>query len=211
MKSLSVSEFENEINNGAMILDTRVPDEFAKGFVGGSLNIGLNGSYAIWAGTLLDISTPLVLVALTGKEKESIMRLARVGFDNVKGFLNGGFVSWVEKNKPVEIIQSVDPQKFYELLDDNNKEILDVRRSGEFETSHVKNSMHIPLAELPARLNELDASEEYMIYCRTGYRSMIAASLLKSRGFNSVINVKEGMVGISRTNAAVESGAAVSN
>lgn len=211
VKPLNVDEFENEVKRGAFILDTRTPDEFENGFISSSLNIGLNGSYAIWAGTLMDISTPLVIVAAEGKEKESIVRLARVGFEDVKGYLNGGIASWLNTGKSVETLPSVEPEKFAELIKENSKEILDIRRDGEFETSHVKNSDHIPLAELNNRIKELNPDKEYLVYCRTGYRSMIAASLLRIKGIRNVINIKKGIVGIAKTTAPIEENAGIIN
>jgi len=211
VKPLSVEELKNEIINGALVLDTRVPDEFEKGFVNGSLNIGLNGSYAIWAGTLIDISHPVVIVASEGTEKESIVRLARVGFENVKGYLSGGISSWLSAGNPVDTLPSVEPEKFETMIKDNSKEILDVRRDGEFDTSHVKNSEHIPLAELSNRIAELDSGKEYLIYCRTGYRSMIAASLLRRKGIRSVVNVRKGIVGIMKTTAPIEENEGIAN
>lgn len=211
LKPLTVSEVETEMSKGALVLDTRVPNEFGKGFISGSLNIGLNGSYAIWAGTLVDIKRPIVIVAAPGKEKESTLRLARVGFENVKGYLNGGMESWIKAGKKTETIESVTPEKFAELVKENTASILDIRRPGEYEAGHIKNTKHIPLAELNERARELNPEGKYMVYCRTGYRSMIAASLLKSKGIQNIINVSEGMVGIRRTHAPIEERAEISN
>jgi hydroxyacylglutathione hydrolase len=211
VKALSIEEFKNEIQKGAFVLDTRDPDEFEKGFISDSLNIGLNGSYAIWAGTLIEISQPLVIVAPIGKEKESIVRLARVGFENVKGYLDGGISSWINTGNKTESISSFEPEKFAELVKDRSKEILDVRREGEFGSSHVKNSGHIPLAEMNQRINELNPNKEYLIYCRTGYRSMIAASLLRRKGIRNVINIKKGIVGIVKTGTPIEENTGITN
>ncbi|HLG34147.1 MAG TPA: rhodanese-like domain-containing protein [Bacteroidia bacterium] len=211
VKPLSVEEFKNEMTNGALILDTRDPDVFEKGFISNSLNIGINGSYAIWAGTLIEINQPLVIVAPEGKEKESIVRLARVGFENVKGFLQGGISSWIDAGNNVETLPSVEPEKFAEMIKENGKKILDVRREGEFGSSHVKNSAHIALADLNNRFNELDPGKEYLVYCRTGYRSMIAASLLRRKGIRNVINIKKGIVGIAKTSVPVEENAGIIN
>jgi hydroxyacylglutathione hydrolase len=211
LKALSVAEVENELSKGAQVLDTRVCDDFGKGFITGAINIGLNGSYAIWAGTLIDIKRPLVIVAAKGKEKESILRLARVGFENVKGYLDGGMESWINAGKKTDTIESVSPKKFAELIKENHASILDVRRPGEYDNGHVKGTELIPLAELNERAGELNPDEEYLIYCRTGYRSVIAASLLKSKGIRNVINVSEGIVGIHKTDAPIEEKAEIAN
>ena len=211
MKPLRVAEAESEIGKGALVLDTRTPDKFEKGYISGALNIGLNGSYAIWAGTLIDINRPLVIVASEGKERESIMRLARVGFENVKGYLEGGIESWMNAGKKTETVESVEPEKFAELLKENPAAVLDVRRTGEYENGHVKNATLIPLAELNERAGELNPSAKYMIYCRTGYRSMIAASVLKSKGIGNIINVSKGMVGIHKTDIPIEESAEIAN
>ena len=211
VKPLNVAEFKTEISNGALILDTRNPDEFEKGFIPDSLNIGLNGSYAIWAGTLIEIHQPIVVVAPAGKEKESIVRLARVGFENVKGYLDGGIMGWQNSGNKTEMVSSIDPENFAEKIKDSSKEILDVRRDGEFDSSHVKKSRHIPLAELNSRINELNPDKEYLIYCRTGYRSMIAASLMRKKGIRNVVNVKKGIVGIVKTSAPIEENAGMVN
>jgi hydroxyacylglutathione hydrolase len=211
LKPLEVAEVENEISKGALVLDTRVSDEFGKGFISGSLNIGLNGSYAIWAGTLIDIERTILIVASAGKEKESILRLARVGFENVKGYLDGGIESWIKAGKKTETIESVEPEKFAALVKENNESILDVRRVGEYENGHVKGTEFIPLAELNERAGELNPDTKYMVYCRTGYRSMIAASLLKLKGIRNVINVSKGIVGINKTNVPMEEKAEITN
>lgn len=211
LKPLTVTEVENELNKGAQVLDTRVCDDFRKGFITGAINIGLNGSYAIWAGTLLDIQRPLVIIASKGKEKESIMRLARVGFENVKGYLDGGMDAWIKAGKKTDTLESVSPKKFAELIKENNASILDVRRPSEYDSGHVKGTELIPLAELNERANELNPDTEYLIYCRTGYRSVIAASLLKSKGIHNVINVSEGIVGIHKTDAPIEEKAEIAN
>src|SRR5258706_1349940 len=164
LKPLSVADVENEISKSALVLDTRTCEEFGKGFISGSLNIGLNGSYAIWAGTLIDIKRTIVIVASAGKEKESILRLARVGFENVKGYLDGGMESWMKADKKTETLESVTPEKFAALIKEKNASILDVRRPGEYETSHVKGTEFIPLAELNERATELNPDAKYLVY-----------------------------------------------
>jgi rhodanese-related sulfurtransferase len=191
MKALSVSELEKEVASGAVILDTRCPDDFEKGFIPGSINIGLNGMYAIWAGTILDINVPLVIVCDAGKEEESVMRLARVGYEKVNGFLNGGIDAWEKSGKPIDTVTSIDPPEFAERVH-NGEKVLDVRKITEAEEGHVKGATVIPLAELKQNLDSLDKNTPVIIHCRGGYRSMVAASLMKQQGFKDVTNVHGG-------------------
>ena len=203
-KALSAEEFKKELAAGAMVLDTRAPDTFEKGFIKNSLNIGLSGTYAIWIGTLIDISKPLLIIADEGKENESILRAARVGYENVKGFLKGGIASWTHAGNPVEKIQSITPQEFADKIKDGKQNILDVRKPSEYEPAHVKNAQLHELATLPKNLNTLDKKKSYLVHCAGGYRSMIAASFLKANGFENIINVYEGFAGIKKTSAPIE-------
>ena len=206
MKPLSVSEFENEVARGAVILDTRIPDDFEKGFVPGSINIGLNGMFAIWAGTILDIEIPMVLVCDPGKEEESVMRLARVGYEKINGFLDGGFESWKKESKPVDTISSIDAEEFAKRVNAGEK-VLDVRKISEAEAGHVKDATVIPLAELEENLESVDAETPLMVHCAGGYRSVIAASLMKRNGYKNVTNVYGGWGKIKSTNVPVQTGA----
>ena len=205
MHPLSVTEFENEVARGAVILDTRVPDEFHHGFVPGSINIGLNGMFAIWAGTILDIDVPMVLVCEPGKEEESVMRLARVGYEKINGFLEGGFESWKKEGKPVDTINNIEAPEFAARVHEGAK-VLDVRKISEAEAGHVKDATVIPLAELEEHYDDLDSEAPLLVHCAGGYRSMIAASLLKRNGFNNVTNVCGGWKNIKTTNVPVQKG-----
>jgi hydroxyacylglutathione hydrolase len=187
-KPLSSSEFKQAVEKGALILDTRKPDDFEKGFIPGSLNIGLNGQYAVWVGTLIDINKPLVLVTENGKEEESILRLARVGYENVAGYLNGGVQSWTEKLDTVKSIAATEVASHL----DKGIDVLDVRKPGEWNTSHMKGAEFLPLADMPDNLNSLDKNKPYVIHCAGGYRSMIACSLMKQKGIHNVTNVYGG-------------------
>lgn len=204
LKPLSADDVKKEIARGTLILDTRIPDSFEKGFIKGSMNIGLNGTYAVWLGTLIDISRPLVFVTEEGKEHESILRAARVGYENVKGYLKGGMHAWTSAGNPTEKIQSITPQEFADKIKSGKDSVLDVRRPAEFETSHVKNAQHSELASLPDTLNTLDMKKNYLIHCAGGYRSMIAASIMKANGFENVVNVYGGFNQIKNTSAPVE-------
>jgi glyoxylase-like metal-dependent hydrolase (beta-lactamase superfamily II)/rhodanese-related sulfurtransferase len=187
-KPLSVQEFKKAIEVGALILDTRKPDDFEKGFISGSLNIGLNGQYAVWVGTLIDINKPLVLITENGKEEEAVLRLARVGYENVTGYLDGGIEAWPEKLDTVKSIQAT------EIAAQIKKgvDVLDVRKPGEWSTSHLKEAEFLPLADMPDNLEKLDKRKPYVVHCAGGYRSRIACSLMKQKGFANVTNVYGG-------------------
>ena len=208
MKPLTVEEFEIEIARGAVVLDTRIPTDFETGFVPGSVSIGLNGMYAVWAGTVLDINIPLVIVCDPGKEEESIMRLARVGYEKVNGYLQGGIETWKKAGKPLDTIHSIEPKEFAKLVHEGGN-VLDVRRINEVESGHVKNATAIPLAELEDNLDHLDKDKPLMIHCAGGYRSVIAASLMKREGFKNITNVHCGWKEIKNTDVPVQTGAPI--
>lgn len=189
--SLGVDRTEELVARGACILDTRNPDAFEEGFIPGSVNIGLNGQFAIWAATVLAYDTPLVLLAEEGKEKEAALRLARVGLDNMAGYLSGGFEAWKKAGKAVDTVASIDPEAFGGLHA-AGAAVLDVRKPGEFETSHIAGAKFITLQDLEARVAEVPADRPVLLHCAGGYRSMIAASLLKRRGYENLINVRKG-------------------
>lgn len=195
---LSAEEFKKEIADNALIVDSRTADDFEKGFIPGSINLGLNGQYAIWAGTLIDIHQPIVLVTKEGEEKNSVLRLARVGFENVKGYLQDGINSWKEKLETVKSIAAEDMK----LEMQKGCEIMDVRKPGEWAVAHVKGAMFLPLAEMPNNLKGLDKNRSYIVHCGGGYRSMTAISIMKRKGFKNLINVYGGFGSIQ--NAGVE-------
>ncbi len=191
-KSLSLSDFESALQKGAIVLDTRNADDFEKAFIPQSVNIGLNGQYATWIGTLIHIEQPLVLVCDEGKAEESVLRAARVGYENIIGYLAGGMQTWIAAKKPVNTIDSIDAASFNQQMKTGLYTALDVRKPGEFETSHVKDAQFVSLSDLPLAYDQLDKNKSYLVYCGGGYRSMIAASLLKAKGFENVINVYGG-------------------
>ena len=187
-KPLTLDSFKNEIKKGALVLDTRKADEFEKGFIKGSVNIGLNGQYAVWVGTLINIKQPLVLITEEGTEHEAILRLARVGFENVLGYLKGCIKSWDER---LEVVKSISADQLKaELL--KGAAVLDVRKPGEWSTSHLKEAQFLPLANFPKNLTALDKSNPYIVHCGGGYRSMTAISLMKKEGFTNLTNVYGG-------------------
>ncbi len=187
-RPLSLLEFRKMMSSGALILDTRQTDDFEMGFIPGSLNIGLDGQYAVWVGTLLDIKKPLLLITDPGKEEESVLRLARIGYENVVGYLAGGIGTW---NEPLETVTSITAGQMKSEVD-KGVEVLDVRKPGEWNVSHLKNAQFYPLANMPHNLELLDKSKPYVVHCGGGYRSMIAISLMKQHGFKNLINVSGG-------------------
>jgi glyoxylase-like metal-dependent hydrolase (beta-lactamase superfamily II)/rhodanese-related sulfurtransferase len=195
---LSVQEFKTAVKGGALLLDTRKADDFEKGFIKGSVNIGLNGQYAVWVGTLINIHQPIVLVAQEGTEHESVLRLARIGFENVVGYLKNGIEAWDEKLETVNSISADELQK--EMQQD--VAILDVRKQGEWNTSHLKDAQFVPLASFPKNLKELDKHKPYIVHCGGGYRSMTAISIMKNEGFTNITNVYGGFAAM--VNAGLE-------
>jgi hydroxyacylglutathione hydrolase len=191
LNALSLEQFEEVVNSGALVLDTRHETLYEKASLKYSINIPLNGQYAIWVGSLIPIDREIVLITEPGKEHESVLRLARVGFENVKGYLSGGVEVWANSGKAVQKIHSIDPEQLMEYANDGY-EILDVRRSTEASTEHVSGAINISLIDLENRLEELNHDGKYLIHCQGGYRSMIAASILTNNGFSNIINVHDG-------------------
>ena len=199
MNALSIIDFEGYIQKHALILDTRQADEFEKGFIENSLNIGLEGTFAVWLGTLVNINTPIILITEEGKEKESISRMLRIGFENIKGYLEGGIQTWLASERKIEKINSIDADTFEEEIKSKKYTLLDVRNTTEYENGHVKGALHFPLSSLQANYSELQTDIEYMIYCGGGYRSMIASSILKSKGYHQITNIYGGWAKIKNT------------
>jgi len=204
MKPLSFEEVKKEIADGALVLDTRIPDVFEKGFIKDSINIGLNGQYAVWIGTLIDINRPLVFVTEDGKELESILRAARVGYENVKGFLKGGMKAWMDSGNHVDSIQSIQAKEFSSRIKSGKENILDVRKLSEYETAHVKNAELFELASLMNNIKNLSPDKTYLVHCAGGYRSMIACSILKASGMNNIVNISGGFGQIKTTSVPIE-------
>ena len=199
MNALSILDFEGYIQKHALILDTRQADEFENGFIENSLNIGLEGTFAIWLGTLVNINTPIILITEEGKEKESISRMLRIGFENIKGYLEGGMQTWLASERKIEKINSIDADTFEEEIKNKKYTLLDVRNKTEYENGHVKGALHFPLSSLQANYSALQTDTEYMIYCGGGYRSMIASSILKSKGYHQITNIYGGWAKIKNT------------
>lgn len=203
MKALSPVEFKGKLN-GAIVLDTRTPDEFEKGYVPGSVNIGLNGTFAVWVGSLIDITKPMLLVCDHGKEEESIIRLARVGYENVIGFLDGGVNAWTNAGFELDSVSSVDPKDFNAMYSSNEFSVLDVRKAGELEGGFVKGAVNVPLNDIAKAMNLFDREKKVLVHCAGGYRSMIAVSILKNLGYNNLVNVRGGFGKIKEAGAPIE-------
>jgi hydroxyacylglutathione hydrolase len=192
---LSPEEFEAMANaTGALILDTRDPVAFSRSFIPSSVNIGLNGQFAPWVGALItDLKQPILLVVEEGKAEETIMRLARVGYDHAIGYLEGGIIAWQFAGKDTDAIASISPMEYQARIHlDPDANTLDVRKPGEYEEGHLKDGLSKPLDYINDWTNEINPSGTYFIHCAGGYRSMIAASILKARGVENVIDIEGG-------------------
>jgi hydroxyacylglutathione hydrolase len=188
--ALPLAKFEEYYVEGATIIDTRMADIFELGFIPKSFNFGLNGQYAIWAATLLDIHAPIIIIATPETEKESVERLTRVGFDNIKGFLAGGFDTWKNADKKWDMIISITAEELVlDSLHNPNALIIDVRKPSEFATGHLANAKNIQLSEILTGSNVLEKNQEILVHCAGGYRSMVATAALKTQGFTIVKNV----------------------
>jgi glyoxylase-like metal-dependent hydrolase (beta-lactamase superfamily II)/rhodanese-related sulfurtransferase len=195
LKPLSVAALKEAVQAGAWILDTRPATVFTEAFVPESINIGLDGRYAEWAGSLLPFSQPLVLVTAPGQERESIVRLSRVGISKVVGYLEGGLEAWKTAGEPLDLIIDVEPDELaMDMPFDNRLEVIDVRKPGEFEAGHVKGATNLPLSDMSDILNiaTIDTDHNLYVHCAGGYRSVIACSLLKRQGFHNLRNVLGG-------------------
>lgn len=192
---LNALQVKTAIETGAMVLDTRNASDFEKGFIPGSTFIGLDGTYAVWVGTLIDINTKLVVVAAEGRENEAILRLARVGYENVLGYLEGGIEAWKAANLPVDTMKSVDPEEFAAAMNaPKHDAVLDVRRPGEWDNGHAEGAEHVCLSMFakPNGTDSIDKDKPYYVHCAGGYRSVIAISLLKQKGYTNLVNVRGG-------------------
>ena len=196
---LDVKKFKELMNiKNVVVLDVRNQNEFKQGYVPGSIFIGLNGSFAPWVGSIIkDIYTKLLLVCDEGLEKETILRLSRVGFDNCLGYLDGGFSSWSSNNN-FDIIESVSAEDLSHEIEKVN--LIDVRKSGERLNGYLLNSKHISLDSFQEKIIEIDIKDKHYVHCAGGYRSMIACSILKRNGYSSVVDVEGGFSSIRNSN-----------
>lgn len=199
MKALTPEEFEAKANEtGAIILDTRAPQIFAQGFIPNAINIGIDGSFAVWVGTLIpDVKQELLVIADARREEEVITRLARVGYDNALGHLQGGFESWKNAGKEIDTITSISAEDLANIQTENpNIHILDVRKASENYSERINGSENLPLDYINDNMDKVDKNKTYYIHCAGGYRSMIFASILKARGYDKLIDVAGGFKAI---------------
>ena len=201
MRSFTPDEFEMAAENrNALILDTRSNKDFYKGFIPQSVNIGLDGDFAPWVGSLIvDVKQPLLLVTDDGMEEEAITRLSRVGFDNILGHLKGGFNAWLEAGKEADVIDRIKPEQFAKEVNTKTDKIIDVRKESEYIAEHVWDAFNKPLAEINNWIKDIDPDEHFYMHCAGGYRSMIAASILQARGYRNFTEIEGGFKALLNT------------
>jgi len=198
---LSAEAFEATANEtGAVVLDTRPATVFHEAFVPNSVNIGLNGQFAPWVGALIpDLNQEILLVTEPGQEEETILRLARVGYDHVVGYLDGGIAAWEKAGKEVDAIESISADELADRMTQQPLTVVDVRRPGEFAAEHVDGAQSLPLDFINENMAEFPKDQPVYLHCAGGYRSMIAASILKARGYEHLIDVAGGVAAIQKT------------
>jgi glyoxylase-like metal-dependent hydrolase (beta-lactamase superfamily II)/rhodanese-related sulfurtransferase len=192
---LSVNDLKKKLNEDVIILDTRDAHVFTQGFIPGSIFIGLEGRFAEWAGTLIPFTQRLVLVTEEGKEEETIVRLARVGFSKVEGYLKGGFETWKKAGEAIDLIIDIEADELaMDIKHDPKIKVIDVRREAEFGEGHIKNAFNLPLSEMNdvAQIADLEEDQNLYVHCGGGYRSVIAASLMKRQGYHNIRNILGG-------------------
>lgn len=205
--ALDIETFEAMANHeGALVLDARHEDDFRKGFIPNSIFIGIDGNFAPWVGALItDLQQPIILVAEEDRVEEIVTRLSRVGYDNTLGYLAGGFEAWKAAGKEVDTIGSITADELKEIVDQESTHILDVRKPGEYLAEHIQKAKNTPLDFVNDEMNRIDKDTQYFVHCAGGYRSMIFNSILKSRGYENLIDVAGGF------DAIVEAGIEVTD
>jgi glyoxylase-like metal-dependent hydrolase (beta-lactamase superfamily II)/rhodanese-related sulfurtransferase len=185
----------------ALVIDTRHQDDFANGFIPGSIFIGIDDNFAMWVGALItDLQIPILVVADEGRQKEVVTRLARVGYDNPIGYLEGGFEAWTAAGEEVDTVEEVTAEDLADRFDKEGMNVLDVRKASEYNAQHVVGAQNFPLDFINSNMSEVSRDKRYFLHCAGGYRSMITASILKSRGYNDVVNIKGGYKALVETN-----------
>ena len=202
---LTPENFEAMANHEeAMVLDVRTQSDFVEGHIPNSIFIGLNGQFAPWVGALItDLKQPLILVVPEGKSEEAVTRLSRVGYDNTLGYLEGGIDAWQAAGKEVSTLESISAETLSNTVKSERLNILDVRNNGEHEASHLENAQHFALDAINQNMNQIDSKKTYHIHCAGGYRSVIAASILKARGFNNLVDIDGGFAAIKETDLPI--------
>ncbi|MDZ4665234.1 MAG: rhodanese-like domain-containing protein [Bacteroidota bacterium] len=201
MKALAIAEFEAATKTTeAIMLDTRTPAEFTQGFIPRSINISINGDFAPWVGALIsDVKQPILLITSTGKEEESVTRLSRVGFDNIIGHLKGGFDDWKKAGKEIDTVNRISAEEFAKEVKIEKDTVIDVRKETEYAAEHVNEAYNRPLDQINSWFAEVTNDKPFFLHCAGGYRSMIAASILKSRGIHNFKEVDGGFNAIAKT------------
>lgn len=201
LQALSVRAFKAAWEGEeALVIDTRHQDEFAKGFIPGAIFIGIDDNFAPWVGALVpDLKQAILFVADPGREDEVVTRLARVGYDNAIGYLEGGFTAWQEAGEDLDQIKEISAEEFAKIYQ-SEVNLLDARKNSEFNTQHVQGAFNFPLDFINQKIGMIDREKPYYVYCAGGYRSMITTSILKSRGFTQLINIKGGFKALQTTN-----------
>jgi rhodanese-related sulfurtransferase len=204
-RPLSPKAFEVAANEtGAIVLDVRDQNDFAKGHVPRSIFIGLNGDFAPWVGALIaDVKQPILLVAPKGNEEEAVTRLSRVGFDNTMGYLEGGFEAWKKASMEYDTVSQISAEGLKEVMEAEEAPVFDVRKESEYLSEHVLTGNNTPLNYLNDHLAEFPDKKSFYVHCAGGYRSMIASSILKSRGIHNLIDVAGGFDAIKKTKVPV--------
>ena len=199
--ALNPTEFELVANETrALVLDTRPSAIFAKGFIPNSINIGLDGNFAMWVGEMIsDIQQEILLVTEIGKEDEALIRLSRVGYDRTIGYLNGSFEAWEKAGKQMDTINRISATELEKQLAPQKTVVIDVRKQSEFDSEHLVGAINIPMNEINNRLSEFPKDKPFVLHCAGGYRSIIAASILKQRGWDNFVDVSDGFAGIKNT------------
>ena len=212
LKALSPTEFEAAADvTDALILDVRNAAEFQKGFIPRSINIGLHGDFAPWVGSLIvDVKQPILIITNEGEEQESVLRLARVGFDHVIGYLKGGINSWINVGKEIDKVNRITASQFKNELKVGESIVLDVRRDTEYAAEHVDDAFSRPLSDINSWFSQIETDKPFYLHCAGGYRSMIAASILKSRGIHNFKEIEGGFkaiaeAGVPKTNFVCQS------
>ncbi len=199
--SLDVETFEAMANHdGALVLDTRKPQDFAKAHIPNSIFIGIDGSFAPWVGALIpELDQPIIFLSDPGREEEVVTRLSRVGYDNTLGYLEGGIEAWVSSGKEIDSVESISAKEFAKRYEESQINVLDVRKPSEFDAEHIENAISAPLDYINDHMSEIQKENTYHIHCAGGYRSMIAASILKGRGFHNIVDIAGGFKSICDT------------
>lgn len=201
LSALSADDFETMAErSGALLLDTRAPGIFAQSFIPRSINIGIDGDFAPWVGTMIvDVKQPLLLVTDAGREEEVITRLSRVGFDNVLGYLDGGFDTWRASGKETDRVERITAEEFAQRFDSGKTLVIDVRKESEYASEHVEEAYSRPLAYINDWISDLPQDQHFYIHCAGGYRSMIASSILLARGCRNFTDIEGGFGSITQT------------